>query len=530
MTSRQLQLEARQIKEERASCKKIFSTLSRIEGSPASAARAEQFRERWEEALEKSADLLGRTLSHAAELEDGNRALRSELRDMEAANKRLLRQLQQQFGFVPKSMRTEKKRATEGTGGLPGGDTPPEGSPATPDGKPEGKRRGAPKGHRGASRPVPDKIDEERTIPPPEACSCGCGHILPLNEYDDVYVEDIPVVPKVVTRLRHQRGTCSQCGATARHAEAVSGPPVVIGPNLGIFLTMARQAGVTYRKLAALSADLFGIPLTASGALGIVGRHAELLRPVYDEIGAALRVEPVLNLDETGWRIALQGGYIWCACSPRLAWFHPDTSRAGQVARDFVGENFAGTVVCDFYGGYNSFRNLQRCLVHFMRDLHAERVILPGSKQLERFEAALWQLIADGQEIGQLSEGEAKDLQLAELEAQLDRITRMPVTVGKATTLRNRLRKHRDELLAFARTPGVEYHNNRAEREVRPTVVNRKNSFGSDSEAGAQHTCILNSVVQTCKLNGQNPAEFVRAVSESSGELPPSIFPDPATD
>jgi hypothetical protein len=37
-------------------------------------------------------------------------------------------------------------------------------------------------------------------------------------------------------------------------------------------------------------------------------------------------------------------------------------------------------------------------------------------------------------------------------------------------------RKHRDELLAFARTPGVEHHNNRAEREVRPTVVNRKNS------------------------------------------------------
>ena len=91
MTSRQLQLEARQIKEERASCKKIFSTLSRIEGSPASAARAEQFRERWEEALEKSADLLDRTLSHAAKLEDGNRVLRSKLKDMEATNKRLLR-------------------------------------------------------------------------------------------------------------------------------------------------------------------------------------------------------------------------------------------------------------------------------------------------------------------------------------------------------------------------------------------------------------------------------------------------------
>ena len=105
-----------------------------------------------------------------------------------------------------------------------------------------------------------------------------------------------------------------------------------------------------------------------------------------------------------------------------------------------------------------------------------------------------------------------------------------PVTVGKATTLRNRLRKHRDELLAFAQTPGVEYHNNRAEREVRPTVVNRKSSFGSDSETGAQHTCILNTVVQTCKLNGQNPTQFVRAVSEPSAELPPSILPTPAAD
>ena len=47
----------------------------------------------------------------------------------------------------------------------------------------------------------------------------------------------------------------------------------------------------------------------------------------------------------------------------------------------------------------------------------------------------------------------------------------MPVTQGKATTLQKRIEQYRDHLIRFVTHPDVEFHNNRAERQLRPTVI-----------------------------------------------------------
>jgi hypothetical protein len=153
-----------------------------------------------------------------------------------------------------------------------------------------------------------------------------------------------------------------------------------------------------------------------------------------------------------------------------------------------------------------------------------ERAVLPGSQPLERFQTALKAMIDHGCQIGALDAGPEKDKRLDELKRELDAIIRMKVPKGKPDTLRTRLERHKNEILTFAATSGVPYHNNRAERQVRPTVVNRKNSFGSASQTGAEHTCILNSVVETCRLNHTRPVQFIREVITSTTSAPPSIF------
>jgi len=46
-------------------------------------------------------------------------------------------------------------------------------------------------------------------------------------------------------------------------------------------------------------------------------------------------------------------------------------SRSGQIARGLL-RGFSGTLVTDFYGGYNDTPGRhQRCWVHLLRDLHA---------------------------------------------------------------------------------------------------------------------------------------------------------------
>lgn len=216
-------------------------------------------------------------------------------------------------------------------------------------------------------------------------------------------------------------------------------------------------------------------------------------------------------------------GYIWCFCNADIAFFHHDYRRSAKVIEEILGDDFAGTVVCDFYAAYNCLDNTQRCLVHLLRDIRTEREILRGSKLLERFEKAVRKFIEKGLVIQAMPDGQEKERQIVRLEKRLDRLTRMKVTKGKATTLVKRIEKYRDDLIRFVSHPDVEFHNNRAERALRPLVVNRKVSFGSSTDHGARRYCVIHTIVETCKLQGIDPTDFIRRAYASAGLDVPSL-------
>lgn len=298
------------------------------------------------------------------------------------------------------------------------------------------------------------------------------------------------------------------CGRDIRHPEA-AGAAVEIGGNLASHLSMMRQAGMTYRKLSLFCTETLGIPLSPSGAMGVANRVADMNLPLYDSIGAALPHQMVLYGDETGWKVRGSRWYVWIICNASLAYFHPDKSRASQVPRNLLGGDYAGTVVCDFYGAYN-FLTTQRCLEHFARDIKKEREVLPGSVELERFEERVWRFIWAGTEIAPLPEGIEKDKKVKELSRELDSISKIRVPSGRPLTLQKRIKKYRDDMMRFVTTPGVDWHNNRSERTLRPMVISRKMSFGSDTPDGAKRTAVLHSVVETCRLQNISPVKLLK--------------------
>jgi len=158
-----------------------------------------------------------------------------------------------------------------------------------------------------------------------------------------------------------------------------------------------------------------------------------------------------------------------------------------------------------------------------LRDIKTEREILGDSKLLQRFEKAVKSFIENGLQAQAMADGPDKDKAVAKLEKQLDRLTRMKVTKGNATTLVKRIEKYRDDLIRFVTHPGVEFHNNRAERQLRPMVVNRKVSFGSNTDNGARRYCVIHTVVETCKLQGIDPITFIRRACTSGGLGVPSL-------
>jgi transposase len=81
-------------------------------------------------------------------------------------------------------------------------------------------------------------------------------------------------------------------------------------------------------------------------------------------------------------------------------------------------------------------------------------------------------------------------------------------------------------LWIFARIDGVEPTNNVSERALRPAVLWRKGSFGSDSETGSRFAERLLTVAGTCRQQGRPLLDFLVAAGEATlqGTAAPSLL------
>lgn len=431
-------------------------------------------------------------------LEKKNKALTEENTILREDIKRAYHQIQETLGVRNTKDRKNKEKEKE----------------------PSGRRRGAPKGHRGKTRPVPAEVNKIDIILPPDTCPCcNASDILPSQEYISKYIEDIVPIVKRTTEQRYIKGTCAHCQEQVVSPEATSGPPVIVGHNLIALLSIMReQMGVSYRKLSTFSSEVLQVPLTPSGALGIINRVSEKVKPVYKGIEISLSAQSVLHGDETGWRMDGQRWYMWVFCNRDIVYFHPDKSRASKVPRDIVGENYQGVMHADFYGAYNIFKNIQRCLIHFLRTIKEELEVTPCEKGLLKLKKGMQSIIQRGKEIKLLPETANKRQQIKELERKLQALMNIKSKNKKADALVQRIRRHEKELLRFVKQKEVEYHNNRAERTIRAVVIFRKISFGSRTPQGAQYYAMLSSVFETCRLKGKSMLVFLKEVLKTPND------------
>jgi len=376
------------------------------------------------------------------------------------------------------------------------------------------KPRGAPKGHRGNNRVRPDKVDKTNHIAPPSCCPhCNHDEISQLESYISKYIEDIPPIIKMVTENRYLQGCCDQCGKTVVDPRAQHGPLVSVGPNLIAALTIMRQQmGVSYRKLARFSTETCQVPLSPSGAMGIIDRVCKSFEPFYKAIEATLPSQSVLYADETYWKMDGDRWYIWAFCNQNISFFHADKSRAGSVPKGILGADFEGLLHSDFYGVYNQFRYTQKCLVHYLRDIKNELKVNPNDPELKTIKQHIQAIIKEGKLLQNIAKKKLREEGKQKLEEKLDDITKMTSDEHRAQVLINRIINYRDNLLNFIDHQDAESHNNLAERRIRPLVIFRKISFGNRSEEGARRLAILMTVMETCKLRGQNLTELIQKV------------------
>ena len=116
------------------------------------------------------------------------------------------------------------------------------------------------------------------------------------------------------------------------------------------------------------------------------------------------------------------------------------------------------------------------------------------------------------------------DLKLSRLHGRVVELSTGDWSNPHAARLAKRLYKYGEELLTFVEFEGVPSSNNQAEREVRPAVLMRKVSYGSQSERGAATRGILMTVCRTLRNRSLDPLQAILDALRTyatTGTLPP---------
>lgn len=134
-----------------------------------------------------------------------------------------------------------------------------------------------------------------------------------------------------------------------------------------------------------------------------------------------------------------------------------------------------------------------------------------------------WHRVRDGT-LSQELFVEAVQLLRVGLQAELEQAAQLPIAAHEKTPLAKTVRtctqllKVESALWTFVETPGVEPTNNAAERALRPAVIWRLTSFGSQSQAGSEFVARMLTVSSSLKAQRRSVLEFL-----TQGKSGPSL-------
>ena len=417
--------------------------------------------------------------------------------------------------------------------------------PPPPAGAGEPRRRGGQPGHPGHHRLVlgAERVDRVVVVTP-EACR-GCGTALPsarggADPADErVQVVELPPVRAEVTEYRLAARRCTSCGTTTRAARPGEAGAGAFGPRLqAVAALLVGRYRLSRREAVACLAELGEVELSVGALARLEQATSTALEPIVAEVATAVRQAAVVNLDETGWWQGKTRAWLWTMVTETLTLFRLDPSRGKAVAQALLGPDWTGIVGSDRYAAYRYLPLEQRqlCWAHLIRDFRKlaaynqhQRPL--GTRLLEittRIFAAWYRFRAAAIDRPTLL------LELAPLQAELRHALEDgldPPHAIVAGALCGTLLDAWPALWTFAHVDGVEPTNNAAERALRPAVLWRKGSFGTQSEGGSRFVERIMTVAASCKQQGRGLLDVLVAAITAArlGLPPPSLVPAAST-
>ncbi|MBI5788128.1 MAG: IS66 family transposase [Candidatus Schekmanbacteria bacterium] len=388
----------------------------------------------------------------------------------------------------------------------------------------EKKRPGAKAGHQGNGRKKFEKAEADQVIEvqvESERCQ-ECGGLLDNKGMDERMVLDChPIKPeKVLYRL--PKRYCPHCRNTVRSAAPGVLPKSLFGNQL-----IANAVDAHYQHGLPLGRICEQIGIGAGSLVEIFHKLARLFRQAPDRLIDEYRRAAVKHADETSWRTNGKNGYVWLFATSNLSIFQFGKNRSAAVPKAIFGtEKLPGVLVVDRYNAYNKVPcEIQYCYAHLLRDVSDLEKDFPDDPEVRTFVATTAPLLSLAMGLRSQDITDAEFLEkAARLASDIMAVMENPARHLGIRHIQDIFRENQTRLYHWAKDRKVPADNNLAERDLRPSVIARKVSFGSVTDAGAQTRSILTTLVVTLKKRGYNVTAHLKWVLD---QIAKNIHQDP---
>jgi hypothetical protein len=423
-------------------------------------------------------------------------------------------------------------------------------------GNPNKKSRGGQKGHPPHFRSPLDKDDADEIIEHKfeEGCLCPfckTGVLVRDEEGDKSFEHNVKPEIKIIRQLHISCSyICPDCGKKLRK-EA----PKEIEKG-GIFDVGFYSSMLYLKMLGAISLSKIQrfllAELNSYASLSYINKclkgATEILRPIYLELLDAVKLEKILNVDETGHKCKGKQLYTWVFCSPTLKVFRIAT-RAGCNLEIVLGNEYKGTLITDCYKVYISFAKnhvdviLQLCLQHLRRDFKSctdwkynQEINDYGKKGCEIIDKIFHHhhILKESHDIDSGCIKVKEELFILRgLQKELtEHAVNLPAEApSKASGIAKRFREYPEYYFTFLDNFDVPPTNNFAEQTARGPVCDRKICFGTQSVEGNRQSEVFWTIHDTLRQRGLDVKPFIENALRAywDGKPLPSLVSDEET-
>jgi transposase len=359
----------------------------------------------------------------------------------------------------------------------------------------------------------------------------------PVGEPVRHQVTELPPVRAVVSEHQLHHVQCAACGMTTCAGLPADVPAGAFGPRLqATVAVLSGRYRLSRREVVGVCTDVLGAPLAVGSVDRLCQATAHALAAPVAALGAAVQQAPAAHADETSWREAGQRRWLWVVVTALATVFTLAPSRGRGVIQELLGERFAGYLISDRWSAYTWIEPGRRqvCWAHLKRDF--QKLVDYGGPGRAIGEDALCLL---GGLFGAWADVRVDPTErprfvrrARQYQWRLRRVleTGQQCPCDKTANFCTALLKLWPALWTFVTVPGIEPTNNAAEQALRPAVLWRKGSFGTQSAGGNTFVTRLLSVAATCKQHNRSLLAYLTAVctAAQAGHPIPSLLPAPA--